>query len=133
MDGSNPVGTLRLDPLARDAVAVLVHVLMRFDRAADAAVLLAALIELDPASPWARRAACAAMLQAGWPNQALAEAQSLLDGVPLGRDAAPLLHVAAKACWRLGREDEARQYWRSARKALDFSTAGAGAYRPYRS
>ncbi len=45
-----------MDHRARDAVAVLAHVYLRFDRPAEAAALLAALAVSDPGPRWARQA-----------------------------------------------------------------------------
>lgn len=95
---------------ARDAMAVLAHVYLRFDRPREAAALFASLALLDEEPSWARRALCLARFRAGQLEEALELAESLLRE-PLDDEARlPVLHVAAKACWRLGRLEEARRH-----------------------
>jgi hypothetical protein len=100
----------RLSPRCRDALAVLSHVFLRFDRATEARALLAAL-DADGGDAWARRALCLAQLQAGDAQAALDGAVALLADPGLDDELRlPLLHVAAKASWRLGRPEEARAH-----------------------
>ncbi|MBL6080024.1 hypothetical protein JMJ56_18545 [Belnapia sp. T18] len=106
-----------MEPLLRDAVAVLAHVLLRFDRAEEARALLAALIELDADPAWARQAHCLALLRAGRSEDAVAAAEGILTDWPSGPAAAPMLHVAAKAAWRLGQVEKARAYAETAQSA----------------
>jgi hypothetical protein len=103
----------RLSPAARDALALLAHVYLRFNHADAAAALLAALAEIDVNPTWARRALCLARLQAGHNEAALAEAEALLANGGADDGRLPLLHIAAQASWRLGRPEAAR-VWREA-------------------
>ena len=120
MDGSG-LTAIRIGSLARDAVAVLAHTFLRFDRPDDAAALLAALAELEPNSTWARCALCLALLRAERTEEALASAEALLEDMPSGIDRVPVLHIAAKAAWRLGRSEQARAYFDAARGAASVS------------
>ena len=115
-----------MDRMTRDAVAVLAHVYLRFDRPAEAAALLTVLVRLDADPGWARRALCLAHLHAGRYQEAVAGAEELLrDGLD-DAERLPLLHIAAKGCWRLGREDEARAFREAARATAAVTVLRAG-------
>lgn len=106
-----------MDHRARDAVAVLAHVYLRFDRPAEAAALLAALVVIDPGPRWARQALCVAQLRIGQVAAALSTVESLLADSLDDDERVPLLLLAAKAQWRLGNEVEARKLSGTARSA----------------
>lgn len=110
-----------MDRSARDAMAVLAHVYLRFDRPAEAAALLAALLAIDPEPRWARRALCLAQLRTEQPVAALATAEALLADSLDDDERVPVLHLAAKAHWRLGNEGEARALRAAARAAAAVS------------
>jgi predicted Zn-dependent protease len=94
--------------MARDAIAVLANLYLRFGRADDAATLLGAVAALDEDPAWALRARCIALLRAGRHAEAAAEAERLLDAARDDADRVPLLHALSRACWALGRVEEAR-------------------------
>ena len=94
--------------MIRDAIAILAHLFVRYGRAEEAVALLGAVAELDADPAWAQRARCIALLRAGRPAEAAAEAERLLDGRLDDPERVPLLHALARACWALGRAEEAR-------------------------
>ena len=104
-------------PTVCDALSVLAHLYLRFGRAASAAALLAALAQVDENPSWARRTRCLALLRAGRPEAALTEALALLDHPLDDAERGALQLVMAQACWRLGREDEAREHFAQSRIA----------------
>lgn len=106
---------------ARDAMAVLAHVYLRFGRPEEAGALLAALAAIDPGQRAVRRALCLAQLRAGSAAAALATAGELLAGASDDDERVSLLRLAAKAQWRLGREAEARALLASASAAATVS------------
>lgn len=111
---------------ARDAMAVLAHVYLRFNRPDAAAALLAALAQIEAEPGWARRALCLARLEAGQNATALAEAEALLAEGGADDLRLPLLHIAALACWRLGRGEEARAWREAAGRATAVAVLGGG-------
>jgi len=119
----------RLSTAARDALALLAHVYLRFNHADAAAALLAALAETDVNSAWARRALCLARLEAGQNEAALAEAEALLADGGADDVRLPLLYIAAQASWRLGRPEAAR-VWREAARGASVMSALPGASLP---
>lgn len=119
-----------LDTRARDALAILAHVYLQFDRPTEAAALLHALewhdrdaggaTGADPqglSQPglsshglWAASARALALLLAGQDAEAVALAERLLDAPLQDAQRVNLLRILARACWRLGRAEEARAH-----------------------
>ncbi|WP_050976814.1 tetratricopeptide repeat protein [Hyphomicrobium sp. MC1] len=110
-----------MDSRARDALAVLAHVYLRFERPDEAAALLAALVAIDPKPRWARQALSLAQLRSGLTEAALSTAESLLTEALDDDERVPLLLLAAKAHWRLGNEVEAQRLRIAARAAATTS------------
>ncbi|MFO1026797.1 MAG: hypothetical protein U1E70_16625 [Acetobacteraceae bacterium] len=109
---------LIVPPRTRDALAVLAYIFLQFDRAADAAALLAALARLDVDASWAGTTRCLALVMAGQDEAALQEAGVLLDTPLEDSRRGHLLRIMARACWNLGRSDEARQHQEAAKAVL---------------
>jgi Flp pilus assembly protein TadD len=76
--------------------------------------LFGAVAELDANPAWAQRARCIALLRAGRHSDAAAEAERLLNRPMADDDRIPLLHALARACWTLGRPEDARAAHREA-------------------
>lgn len=112
---------------ARDALSVLAHLLLRFDRPADAAALLVALDRLGAEPGWAGRCRCVALLALGRLDEVEALAGALLAS-GAEEERALLLQIMARACWRGGRHDEARAYAQQSRAA--FGAVVLGPARP---
>jgi Flp pilus assembly protein TadD len=107
MNGNGAIG---FDRRARDAVAVLAHTYMQFDRAREAAALLGALAVVDEDPAWALTARCLALVLAGDDEGAADEASRLLEQPLDDTRRRQVLRILARACWKLGREDEARAH-----------------------
>jgi Flp pilus assembly protein TadD len=102
------------EAMTRDALAILANIYIRFGRAGEAAAVFGAVAQLDADPGWALRARCVALLRADRHAEAATEARRLLECRMDDQDRMPLLHVLARACWALGRTEEAREAHREA-------------------
>jgi hypothetical protein len=99
---------------ARDALAVLASVMLGNGRPGDAAALLAVLARLPGDTGWARRARCQALLLDDRPAEADQEARALLEEPMPDTARIAVLHLLARAAWRLGRGAEAQAHFAEA-------------------
>jgi predicted Zn-dependent protease len=99
-----------VEPRTRDALAVLSHIYLRFDRADEAAALLAALARIDRDPSWARTARCLALVMAGRHEDAQRETEDLLARPLDDTRRSHLLRILARACWNLGLPEQARAH-----------------------
>ena len=106
----NGNGTIEFDRRARDAVAVLAHTYLQFHRAQEAAALLGALAVIDEDPGWALTSRCLALLMAGEDQRAADEASRLLEQPLDDTRRRQVLRILSRACWKLGRVDEARAH-----------------------
>jgi len=100
--------------MARDALAVLAHMYIRFGRPEAAVVLFGAIAHLDHDQEWALRARTVALLKANRHQEAVTEARRLLrlGGEEGGK--ITLYYVIAFGCWALGMKDDAQVAYREA-------------------
>jgi predicted Zn-dependent protease len=91
-----------------EAIQVLADVYLQQDQADKAALLLAALCELDPAQAHLLKALAYAQLEARQFEQALQTVDDFLRLGALSEADRPVLLLRSKALWELGRAGEAR-------------------------
>lgn len=99
---------LPLSPGQQRALQVLGHLFLRMGQFRRARKLALALLAQDPGDAWARRCLAVAWLELGEPERALEQLDALLSGGPLASRDAVLHLLRARALWRAGRTDEAR-------------------------
>lgn len=100
-----------------EALLLLAHLYLSHARPEKAAVLLEALMDLDPAEPEAiLRPLCAALLLSGRPAEALDAGEALERLLRPGPDADRLCaaRLRAEALWSLGRPEDARRLLKQA-------------------
>lgn len=104
MAGSQPLITTG----QQRALQVLGHLFLRMGQFRRARKLALALLALAPDDRWARRCLAVAWLELGDADRALEQLDILLTGAPPASRDAVLHLLRARALWRAGRTDEAR-------------------------